>query len=74
MCGAVKSEWPVLEQIRGPYDTDVSKVQIENNEPVPGSFSTTDVLRQTACLVVNPIKVNSFAYLFNCTTVDQASV
>ena len=24
-----------------------------------------DVLRQTACLVVNPIKVNSFAYLFN---------
>ena len=29
-----------------------------------------DVLRQTACLVVNPIKVNSFAYLFNCTTVD----
>ena len=26
-----------------------------------------DVLRQTACLVVNPIKVNNFAYLFNCT-------
>ena len=23
------------------------------------------VLRQTACFVVNPIKVNSFAYLFN---------
>ena len=32
-----------------------------------------DVLRQTACLVVNPIKVNSFAYLFNCTTVSRAS-
>ena len=29
-----------------------------------------DVLRQTACLIVNPIKVNSFAYIFNCTTVD----
>ena len=28
---------------------------------------------QTACLVVNPIKVNSFAYLFNCTTVGRAS-
>ena len=28
----------------------------------------TDVLRQTACLVVNPIKVNNFAYLFDCTT------
>ena len=32
-----------------------------------------DVLRQTACLVVNPIKVDSFAYLFNCTTVGLAS-
>ena len=32
-----------------------------------------DVLRQTACLVVNPIKGNSFVYLFNCTTVGRAS-
>ena len=32
-----------------------------------------DVLRQTACLIVNPIKVNSFAYLFDCTTVGRAS-
>ena len=32
-----------------------------------------DVLRQTAFLVVNPIKVNSFAHLFNCTTVGRAS-
>ena len=34
-----------------------------------------DVLRQTECLVVNPIKVNNFAYmyLFDCTTVDRAS-
>ena len=32
-----------------------------------------NVLRQTTCLVVNPIKVNSFAYLFNCTTVGRAS-
>ena len=32
-----------------------------------------NVKRQTACLVVNPIKVNSFAYLFNCTTVSRAS-
>ena len=30
-----------------------------------------DVLRQAACLVVNPIKVDSFAYLFNCTTVGR---
>ena len=32
-----------------------------------------DILRQTACLVVNPIKVNSFAYVFNCTAVGRAS-
>ena len=31
------------------------------------------VLRQTTYLVVNPIKVNSFDYLFNCTTVGRAS-
>ena len=32
-----------------------------------------DVLRQTACLVVYPIKVNSFSYLINCKTVGRAS-
>ena len=32
-----------------------------------------DVLRQTARLVVNPIKTNSFAYLFNYTTAGRAS-
>ena len=32
-----------------------------------------NVMRRTACLVVNPIKVNSFAYLFNCTTVGRTS-
>ena len=32
-----------------------------------------DVFRQTACLVVNPIKVNTFAYLFGCTTVGRTS-
>ena len=32
-----------------------------------------NVLRQIACLVVNPMKVYSFAYLFNCTTVGRAS-
>ena len=32
-----------------------------------------DVLRHTACFVFNPVKVNSFAYLFNCTTVGRAS-
>ena len=31
------------------------------------------VLRQTACLAVNPIKVNNCAYFFECTTVGRAS-
>ena len=30
-------------------------------------------MRQTAWLVFNPIKVNSFAFLFNCTTVGRTS-
>ena len=32
-----------------------------------------NVVRQAACLVVNPIKVNSFACLFYCTTVGRTS-
>ena len=32
-----------------------------------------DVLRRTACLVVGPVGVGSFACLFNCTTVGRAS-
>ena len=32
-----------------------------------------DVLRQTACLAVNPVKVNNFAYLFKSTTIGLAS-
>ena len=32
-----------------------------------------NVMRQTACLVVNHIRVNNFAYLFNCTTVGRTS-
>ena len=32
-----------------------------------------DVMRQSACLVLNPITVYRFGFLFNCTTVGQAS-
>ena len=31
------------------------------------------VMRQSACLVINPITVDGFATLFNCTPVDRAS-
>ena len=30
-----------------------------------------NVLQQTACLVVNPITVGNFAFLFNCMPVSQ---
>ena len=32
-----------------------------------------NVLQQTACLVVNPITVGNFAFLFNCTSVIRTS-
>lgn len=32
-----------------------------------------DVMQQTACLVVNPITVGSYAFLFNCKTVGRDS-
>ena len=32
-----------------------------------------DVMRQSACLVLNPITVYSYGFPFNCTTVGQAS-
>ena len=32
-----------------------------------------DVMRQSACLILNPITVYSYGFLFNCETVGQAS-
>ena len=32
-----------------------------------------NIMRQSACLVFNPIMVNNFASLFNCTPVGRAS-
>ena len=32
-----------------------------------------DIMRQSACLVLNPITVYSYGFFYNCTTVGQAS-
>ena len=32
-----------------------------------------NIMRQSACVVFNPITVNNFASLFNCTSVGRAS-
>ena len=34
---------------------------------------TLDIMRQTACLVFNPVMVEEYAALFSCTAVVQAS-
>ena len=31
-----------------------------------------DIMRQSACLVLNPITVHSYGFLFNCTRLGQA--
>ena len=60
-----------LRKIIGKYDfpyhfrkINISYIKIGYN---------IDILQQTACLVVNPIKIDNFAYLFECTTVGRAS-
>ena len=32
-----------------------------------------DIMRRFACMVVNPIMIDSYGFLFNCMTVGQAS-
>ena len=32
-----------------------------------------NVIQQSACLVITPMKVDNFASLFNCKSVDRAS-
>ena len=32
-----------------------------------------NVMQQSACLVINPLTVDNFAALFNCTPVNRAS-
>ena len=36
-------------------------------------YKRINIMRQSACLVFNPITVNNFASLFNCTPVGRAS-
>ena len=38
-----------------------------------GYACNLSVIRQTACLVINPLKVDGYAALFICTPVDRAS-
>ena len=67
------------------YDDLVSKLKkIVGSNNFPAQFIkisshykkicyNINVLQQTACLVVNPITVGNFAFLFNCTPVGRTS-
>ena len=47
-------------------------IQLKNSNRSQTIGFNVDIMRHIACLVVNPIEVNNFAVLFNCTTVGQA--
>ena len=51
------------------FSNQFRKIIIRHKLPVIDS----NVMRQSACLVINPITVDNFAALLNCTPVDQAS-
>ena len=56
--------------VRKPYSSDQFNLIIVRYIKVGYNL---DVMRQSACLVLNPITVYRYGVLFNCTTVGQAS-
>ena len=59
-----------LKKIVGSYNFSVQFIKIISHYKKIGY---NNVLQQTAYLVVNPITVGNFAFLFNCTPVGQTS-
>ena len=59
-----------LKRIVGSYNFSVQFIKIISNKKIGYNFN---VLQQTACLVVNPITVGNFAFLFYCTPVGRLS-
>ena len=60
-----------LKKIVGPDDFSAQFIKIVSHYKKIGY--NINVLQQTACLVVNPITVGNFAFLFNCTRVGGTS-
>ena len=50
-----------LKKIFGSYNFSAQIIKIISH------YKKIGLLQQTACLVVNPIMVGNFAFLFNCT-------
>ena len=60
-----------LKKIVGSYNFSAQFIKIISHYKKIGY--NINVLQQTACLVVNPIMVGNFAFLFNCTPVGGTS-
>ena len=60
-----------LKKIVGSSDFSARFVKIISHFKKIGY--SINVLQQTACLVVNPITVGNFAFLFNCTPMGRTS-
>ena len=60
-----------LKQIVGSNNFSAQFIKIISHYKKIGY--NTNVLQQTASLVVNPITVGNFAFLFNCTPVGRTS-
>ena len=55
------------------WENPASQTQLHKVGFSPDITVITYIMRQSACLVLNPITVYSYGFLFNCTTVGQAS-
>ena len=60
-----------LKKIVGSYKFSAQFIKIISHYKKIGY--DINVLQQTACLMVNPIRVGNFAFLFNCTPVGRTS-
>ena len=59
-----------------PSELQLNKANASDTEPISHYKKigyNINVLQQTACLVVNPIRVGNFAFLFNCMPVGRTS-
>ena len=58
-----------LKKIVGSYNFSEQFIKITSHDKKIGY--NPNVLQQTACLVVNPITVGNFVFLFNCRPVGR---
>ena len=56
-----------------PVGTTISKTSSLFTALLQHYIYNMDILRQSACLLINPKAVYSYSFHFNCTVVGQAS-